>query len=67
MMDGTNRVNLPDVTVLDGGGLFLRCRVGEKIVRIPALRRLPGTTIGWPGDRGVLVLEREFAIRLGLA
>lgn len=68
MMDGTNRIQFPDVEVLAGGAaLYLRCRIGDQIVRIPSMRRLPGTTIGWPGDRGVLVLEREFAIGLGLA
>jgi len=67
MMDGTNRIELRDVEVVEGGdGLFILCRVGDKVVRIPSLRRLPGTTISWPGDRGVLVLEREFAVVLGL-
>ena len=34
MMDGTNRIEFLDVQVLEGGGLKLRCRIGDKVVRI---------------------------------
>jgi len=66
MMDGANRCEFPDVDVLDGGGLVLRCRIGDKIVWVPPLRLLPGTTIRRAGDHGMMVLERALAIELGL-
>jgi len=40
--------------------------VGEKIVAVPPLRMLPGTTISQTGDHGRLVLPRELALNLGL-
>jgi hypothetical protein len=67
MMDGTDRIEFPDVEVLDSGGLVLKCRIDGKTVRVPPLRMLPGTTVRRLGDRGMLVLERELAIELGLA
>jgi hypothetical protein len=66
-MNGADRVEFPNVEVLDASGLVLRCRIGDKIVGVPPLRLLPGTTIGQTGDRGMLVLEREVARDLGLA
>ena len=66
MMDGTERMTFPDVEVLDSSGLVLRCRLDGKIVGVPPLRLLPGTTIARAGDRGTLVLEREMARELGL-
>ena len=66
-MDGADRIAVPDVEVLNGGGLVLKCRIDGKIVHVPPLRMLPGTTIQRPGDRGMLVLERTLAIELGLA
>jgi hypothetical protein len=67
MMDGSERIEFPCVEVLDGGGLVLKCRIDGKIVHVPPLRLLPGTTIRRSGDRGMLVLERSLAIELGLA
>ena len=66
MMDGTERMTFPDVEVLDSSGLVLRCRLAGKIVGVPPLRLLPGTTIARTGDRGTLVLEAELARELGL-
>jgi hypothetical protein len=67
MIDGTKRVEVDDVEVLDGGGLVMRCRVGDKIVFVPPLRLLPGTQIRHTGDRGRLVLPHDVAVDLGLA
>jgi hypothetical protein len=44
----------------------MRCRIRDQIVGVPPLRLLPGTTIRWSGDRGMLELEREMASALGL-
>jgi hypothetical protein len=66
-MDGADRMEIPNVEVVDGSGLVLRCRIGDKIVGVPPLRLLPGTTISRTGDRGMLVLERTLAAELGLA
>jgi hypothetical protein len=67
MMDGADRMQFPNVEVLDASGLVLRCRVGARIVGVPPLRLLPGTTIARTADIGMLVLERTLAIELGLA
>jgi hypothetical protein len=66
MMDGADRIVIPDVEVLDAKGLVLRCRIDGKIVGVPLLRLLPGTTIAWGGERGTLALERKLASELGL-
>jgi hypothetical protein len=66
MIDGADRMEFPDVEVLDDSRLLLRCRVDGKIVGVPPLRLLRGTTIARAGDRGMLVLEREMARELGL-
>jgi len=66
MMNGADRIEFPDVEVLNDGGLVLRCLIDGKIVGIPPLRILPGTTIERAGDHGMLVLEREMARELGL-
>ena len=67
MMDGAERIAFSDVEVLDRGGLVLMCRIDGKVVYVPPLRMLPGTTVRYSGDRGTLVLERELARDLGLA
>jgi hypothetical protein len=67
MMNGADWMTFPDVEVLYGGALVLKCRIDGKIVHLPPLRMLPGTTIRRTGDRGMLVLERTLAIELGLA
>jgi len=67
MIDGSDRVEFADVEVIAHRGLLLKCRVGEKTVRVPLQRMLPGTTVVLVGDRGRLVLSRAVAIDLGLA
>jgi hypothetical protein len=67
MIDGSRRVELLDVLVLDAGGLGMRCQVGEKVVFVPPLRCLPLTEIKRTGDRGRLVLPHDLALELGLA
>ena len=66
MIDGSTRVAFDDVEVVRHAALILMCRVGEKIVAVPPLRMLPGTTISQTGDHGRLVLPRELALNLGL-
>ncbi|HKA27941.1 MAG TPA: hypothetical protein VKH82_01100 [Candidatus Binatia bacterium] len=68
MMNGADRIEFTDVEVIDGGSLVLKCRIGDKIVHVPPLRMLPGTTISMHGTgrRGTLVLERDLARELGL-
>src|SRR5262245_8920302 len=66
MMDRADRIVFPEVEVLDTSGLVLRYRIDGKIVGIPRLRLLPGTTIARTGDHGKLVLGREMASELGL-
>ena len=66
MMDGATRVEVTNVEVLDAGSLVMKCRVGEKILFVPPLRLLPGTTIRRIGDNGKLVLEQDLARELGL-
>jgi len=67
MMDGAERVELSGVEVIDAGGLVMKCRIDGKVVFVPPLRVLRGTTIRRLGDRGTLVLEAELARELGLA
>ena len=68
MMNGADRIEFTDVEVVDGGTLVLKCRIGGKIVYVPALRMLPGSTIHRyrGGNRGTLVLELDLARELGL-
>ena len=66
MVDGSRRVEFDDVEVIRDANLILMCRVGTKVVAVPPLRMLPGTTIARTGDRGRLVLSRELALNLGL-
>jgi hypothetical protein len=66
MIEGADRVVIADVEVLDGGNLVMRCRVGDKVVWVPSLGTLPGTTIVRRGDRGRLVLPHDLALDLGL-
>jgi len=67
MVDGSQRVEFDDVEVIRDTSLILMCRVGMKLVAVPPLRMLPGTTIARMGDRGRLVLSRELALNLGLS
>ena len=66
MIDGSDRVAFDDVEVVRHAALILMCRVGEKVVAVPPLRVLPGTTVSQVGDRGRLVLPREVALNIGL-
>jgi len=43
------------------------CEIGVRVVAVPPLRILPGTTVSQTGDRGRLVLPPDVAHRLGLA
>jgi hypothetical protein len=52
--------------VLANTGLVLRCRIDGKVVALPPLRRLLGSTVLWAGDVGKLVLPRDVAENLGL-
>jgi hypothetical protein len=56
MIDGTKRIEIENVEVLDASGLLMRCRVGDKTVGVPPLRLLPGSQVRWTGDRGRVVL-----------
>lgn len=67
MLEGTKRVEIEDVEVLDGGGLVMHCRIGNRVVWVPSLGMLPGTEIKRRGDRGRLVLPHDPAADLGLA
>jgi hypothetical protein len=67
MIEGTKYVEFTDVEVLDYSGPVMCCRVGDRVVWVPALRVLPGTEIKTQGDRGRLVLPPDLAVELGLA
>ena len=60
-MNGADRVEFTNVEVVDGGNLVLKCRVGDKIVHVPPLRMLRGTTIYryHAGSRGTLGLRKQ--------
>ena len=66
MIDGSQRVEFRGVVVLDHAGLVLRCDINGRIVGVPFLRMLPGSTVRWAGDIGYLVLPRDVAENLGL-
>jgi cytochrome c-type biogenesis protein CcmH/NrfF len=66
MIEGTNRVEIEDVEVLDYGNMVMRCRVGDRILWAPSLALLLGTNIKYRGDRGRLVLPQDLAVDLGL-
>jgi hypothetical protein len=65
MMEGTDRVEFPNVEVLADNQVVLLCRVNGKLVSI-APGRMLGTTVRQRGDRGAVVLTRELAQMLGL-
>jgi hypothetical protein len=52
MIHSTERVEIEDVEMLDCGSLVMRCRVGDRVVWVPSLGKLPGTEIERQGDRG---------------
>jgi hypothetical protein len=65
-MDDGDRVAFDNVEVIEHGDLTLRCLVAGRIVAVPPLRILPGTTVSYAGDRGRLILPRDVAVQLGL-
>ena len=67
MIEVTNRVEIADVEALDGGGVVMHCRIGNRVVWVPSLGMLPGTEIRRQGDRGRLVLAHDVAVDHGLA
>ena len=66
MIDGSDRLEFADVEVISCNGRITVCRVGNTVVGVPSRCMLPGTDIARTGDRGRLVLAREFARNLGL-
>ncbi len=66
MISGSDCVEFDNVEVVRHAALIVMCRVGEKVVAVPPLRMLPGTTVARMGDHGRLVLPREVALNLGL-
>ena len=67
MIEVTNRVEIVDVEALDGGGLVMHCRIGNRVVWVPSQGMLPGTEFRRQGDRGRLVLAHDVAVDHGLA
>jgi hypothetical protein len=65
-MDDGDRLAFDNVEVIEHNDLALRCLVAGRIVTVPPLRILAGTTVAYAGDRGRLVLPRDVAIQLGL-
>jgi len=59
-------VEFDGVEVVSANDLILMCRIGERLVAVPARRTLPGTEVARAGDRGRLVIGRELALNLGL-
>ena len=66
-MDEPQRVEFRDVVILGTSKGMVRCQVDGKVVGVPRLRMLPGSTARWAGDVGTLVLTRYVAENLGLA
>jgi hypothetical protein len=65
-MESERCVQFADVEVLDEDDCVLLCRVGGRRHWLGVDRLRPGTTVAHRGDRGVLVLDREFALARGL-
>ena len=59
-------VEFAGVEVLDEDDLVLLCRVGRRRHWFALDRLRVGTTIAHRGDRGLLVLDRQFALERGL-
>jgi len=59
-------VEFVGVEVLDEDHLLLLCRVGRRRHWFGVDRLQVGTTIARRGDRGLLVLDRRFAVERGL-
>ncbi len=66
MGDGPT-VQFPDVLVRRETALALVCCIAGKSHPLALSRIQPGSTVRHAGDRGVLVLTRDFAVELGLA
>jgi len=65
-MDRAEPCSFYPVRVLEMDGLVFKCRIGDRVVRVPPLRILPGTTVHRAGDCGVLVIPVDVAEELGL-
>ena len=65
-MDPT-ALTFDNVRVIKRGDVTMLCEIGVRVVAVPPLRILPGTTVSQTGDRGRLVLPPDVAHRLGLA
>ena len=63
MIDRTRRIEL-GVVAMSRTPSVLRCRVGPRIVCIPAWYLLPGKEVRKPSDRGRLVLPLQLAEQL---
>ena len=66
-MESEGCVQFANVEVLDEDDCVLLCRVGGRRHWLGLDRLRAGTTVARRGDRGVLVLDREFALERGLA
>jgi hypothetical protein len=65
-MGHTPTVEFRDVVVLRETALALTCRIAGQIHSLALGRLQPGTTVKHAGDRGVLVLTRDFTVEIGL-
>ncbi len=66
VIDGSDQVTCENVEVIKRGDLAVLVRIGVRVVMVPPLRMLPGTTVSQTGDRGRLVLPGDVARSLGL-
>ena len=67
MADVADRVEFPNVYVIAADEVSLTCRVGVQVINVDPHRTLPGTESARRGDHGYLVLQRQVAVKLGLA
>jgi len=61
-MESERCVQFTNVEVLEEDDCVLLCRVGGRRHWLGVGRLQPGTTVAHRGDRGVLVLDRQFAL-----
>lgn len=61
-MESERFVQFANVEVLDEDDCVLLCRLGKRRYWLGLDRLKAGTTVAHRGDRGVLVLDREFAL-----
>ena len=65
-MEHAPTVQFGDVLVLRETALALVCRIAGQSRSLALSRLQPGSAVRHAGDRGVLVLTRNFAVELGL-